>query len=474
MKKVLTFVFILYSILGFSQSHNIKFRIRNYTNDTLLLAYFYGEQQLVKDTLYSIKPNYFEYKGDSLIHPGSYIALVYPSKEYFQFLVGEKDQKFSIETDYTELQKIKVKGSKENKLFFKYLDYIKDQNKVAQDLLTKRKDFGEDSIKVDSIDNILQKLNNEVGDYQLGIMKKYPETITSLLIKMNRDIEIPDFDGSEEEVKMKRYQYYRKHYFDNIDLKNPSILYTPDIHNKIVTYVDKLTVPHADSINNSIDTILGKMSPGSDIWQYYVSFFLNKYAKSNIIGMDAVYVHMVQNYYAKGLTPWVEEKALLRIIDNAIRMESVLIGKEAPKLKLYKEDGSPVSLRDIKAKYTVLMFWKPDCGHCKRSMPSLLDFADKYKSQGVEVVAICTKLGKKVKQCWDGVKELKMDSLKYNLGDSKNLSGFHANYNIRATPTVFILDKDKKILIKQIPTDKLGEIMDSIIEEEKINNHESK
>jgi thiol-disulfide isomerase/thioredoxin len=100
-------------------------------------------------------------------------------------------------------------------------------------------------------------------------------------------------------------------------------------------------------------------------------------------------------------------------------------------------------------------------------MPALLEFAEKYKDKGVEVITICTKLGKKVKKCWEGVKELKMDSLQYNLGDYKNLSGFHANFNIRATPTVFILDKDKKILIKQIPTEKLGEILDQIIEDNK-------
>jgi len=467
MKKVLTIVFVFYSIFLFSQKgHSIQFRINNYTNDTLLLAYFYGDQQLVKDTLYSIKPNYFEYKGDSLIHPGSYIALVYPSKEYFQFLVDDKDQKFKITTDYLDLQNVKVKGSKENKLFYDYLGYIKQQNKVAQDLLSKREKSKDDSIAVKSIDDKLQDLNKEVGKYQLKTIKKYPETITSLLIKMNRDIEIPDFEGTEEDMKMKRYRYYKRHYFDNIDLKNSAILYTPDIHRKIETYIDKLTVPHPDSIAVSIDEVLRRMSPDSDIWRYYVSHFLNKFAKSNIIGMDAVYVHMVQNYYAKGLTPWVEEKALLRIIDNAIRLESVLIGKTAPALKLYKQDSTEVNLKEINADYTVLLFWKPSCGHCRNSMPALLEFAEKYKDKGVEVVTICTKLGKKVKKCWEGVKELNMDKLEYNLGDYKNLSGFHANYNIRATPTVFILDKDKKILIKQIPTEKLGEIIDQIMEDD--------
>ncbi len=461
------FVFIMSAFSSFAQKkHNIQFNIANYDNDTLLLAYFYGEQQLVKDTLYAKKPGLFEYKGDSLIDAGVYIALVYPSKEYFQFMVNSKDQKFKIYTDYKDLQDIKIKGSKDNKLFFGYLEYIKNQNKIAQQLLKEKSKL--DSLKQDTkeIDDRLNELDTNVGKYQQDILKKYPDFLTSLLIKSNIDVKIPDFDGTEDEIKEKRYRYYYKHYFDNMDLKHPAVLRTPYIHNKIEDFIDKMTVPIADSISKSIDFVLSKMSPQSDIWKYYVSYFLNKYAKSNIVGMDAVFVHMAQNYYGKGLTPWVEEKSLIRILDSAIRMEGVLIGKTAPELLLYKQDKTPVRLKDIKSDYTILYFWKPDCGHCRHSIPKLLEFYDKYKDRGVEVVTVCTKLGKKVEKCWDGVKDLKMQKILYNLADYKNLSGFHANFNIRATPTVFVLDKNKKILIKQIPTEKLGEVMDSIFKEE--------
>ncbi len=466
MKKLMIFVFVLTALSSFAQKgYDIQINIKNYDNDTLLLAYFYGEQQLIKDTVFAKEPGVFEYKGDTLLEPGVYIALVYPSKEYFQFMVNSEDQKFKIYTDYKDLQNIKIKGSKDNKLFFEYLAYIKEQNNLAQKLLKEKSKL--DSLKQDTkaIDDKLQNLDEEVGEYQQKIIKKHPDLLTSLLIKSNIDIDIPDFEGSEKEVNEKRYRYYYKHYFDNLDLKHPAVLRTPYIHRKIEDFIDKMTVPVADSISKSIDLILSKMPPQSDIWKYYVSYFLNKYAKSNIIGMDAVFVHMAQNYYGKGLTPWVEEKQLIRILDSAIRMEGVLIGKTAPELTLNKEDHSPVRLKDIKSDYTVLFFWKPDCGHCRHSMPDLIKFSDEYKDKGVTVMTICTKLGKKSKKCWEGVKELKMQGIPYNLADEKNQSGFHANYNIRATPTVFILDKDKKILIKQIPTDKLGEVMDSIMKE---------
>ena len=46
-----------------------------------------------------------------------------------------------------------------------------------------------------------------------------------------------------------------------------------------------------------------------------------------------------------------------------------------------------VNLHKIEAPFTVLFFWDPDCGHCKKSMPKMLEFYDDFKDKGVEVFA---------------------------------------------------------------------------------------
>ncbi len=457
---------MLVSFWGNAQKCDIDIKISGYDNDTLLIAYFYGDNQLIKDTLFAVEPGVFNYKEDTLIDAGVYLGIVFPSNNYFQFIVNPEDQKFKLITSIDKLQKVKAKGSKDNKVFFDYLEYIGGKNKEAKALAKEKENKGLAEDKKAQILQKIGKLDEQVNEYQEGIIEDYPDFVTTMLIKMNRDIKVPEFIGEKDSVKMKRYLYYKKHYFDNIDFKNDALLFTPDIHNKITNYMDNLTPPYPDSINVSIDHVLGMMSENSEIWRYYVAHFLNKYGQSNIIGMDAVYVHMAKEYYGKGKTPWVDEKTLVRILDNAIRMEDVLIGKIVPNITLYKKDNTPVKIHDIDAKYLVLYFWKPDCSHCRNSMPDLVKFSNAFKDKGVKVIGICTKLGKKTKKCWDGVNDLGMKVLYYNLADPKNLSSMHSAYNIRSTPTVFILNKDKEILMKQIPTKKLGEIMEKIIKVE--------
>ena len=138
---------------------------------------------------------------------------------------------------------------------------------------------------------------------------------------------------------------------------------------KIEYFLEKLTVNHPDSIAESIDFLLAKMEPAEQTFRYYLSTYLNKYAKSKVIGYDAIYVHLVKKYYQSGKTPWVDEESLAKIIDNANKLDPVLIGKIGADIKVYKEDGTPISISDIDYEYLVLLFWAPDCGHCTKMMP---------------------------------------------------------------------------------------------------------
>ena len=144
-------------------------------------------------------------------------------------------------------------------------------------------------------------------------------------------------------------------------------------------------------------------------------------------------------------------------------MRHVLLGKVAPDITVFTEDNQPVRLHEIECEYMVLVFWAPDCGHCKKSMSDIVAFHEKFKDKGVETVAICTKAMDKTASCWEFVKDKGMDVLKYNLADQYYKSRFQVKYNIRTTPKIFILNKDKEIVLKRLASEKLEDAMTDII-----------
>ena len=197
------------------------------------------------------------------------------------------------------------------------------------------------------------------------------------------------------------------------------------------------------------------MDPKSELYKYYVVHFTNKAASSKIVGMDAVYVHMVDNYYAAGKAYWAEAEQMKTMIENANKLRPILIGETAPDLQMKTRDGKDVSLHGVKAKYTILYFWAFDCGHCKKSTPIMKEIYEEWHPKGVEFFSICTKQSK-IEKCWEYIDEKE-------IGDWMHVTDkymrFYKEYDITSTPTIFVLDENKQIISKRIGAEQLGEML---------------
>ena len=86
------------------------------------------------------------------------------------------------------------------------------------------------------------------------------------------------------------------------------------------------------------------------------------------------------------------------------------------------------------------------------------------------MVSVCTKTGPKYKNCWQGVKEKKMEGL-LNLGDQYLKSGYKTKFDVRQTPKLYILNKEKEILLKDAPAEALESLMDEVIKMQEMENN---
>jgi len=456
-KKIITFLILVITSLGIQAQYDIKIDLDGYQNDTLIAGYYLGDRQLVLDTLYSQKEGQFRLKGDTLLNEGFYLLLTFPEKQILQFII-DNDQKFEISAAADDLAKVSFKGSKDNEVFMDYVNFIAEKKPAAEAINNEV-----DSLELDDPKRIelmakLDAFDATVKSKQNEVIQKYPQSYTTRLVKANLGLDIPEFEGTEEENKKSSYKYYKDHYFDNMDLGDPANLRTSFIHDRINYYMTKLTTNHPDSIKVAVDYILAKMEPSPDTYQFYLTHFLNTYARAKIVGMDAVYVHLVDNYYAAGKAPWAGEELLTKLKDNSNGIRSTLIGEIAPDLTLFMQDGTPVTLSELEYEYLVLFFHKPDCGHCKKAVPDVVKFYEEYKDKGVKLLSICTELGQKAEKCWESIEDKNMGSF-INVNDPTHSSRYKSKYYVRSTPKLFILDPDRKVLIKDIGANQLMDVM---------------
>lgn len=459
MRKVCSlFIFNLIFVVAGTSQYDVTFKLQNYAYDTLVIGYYLGEKTLARDTLVSDDQSVFHFQGEESLEPGVYLALKRPDNGFMQLFMNDEDQNFEVTWDVQNPLSIEFKGSQDNEVFQEYIRYLEDK-RVELDKLNEEKMSvaGTDTVR---INKEIEALDAAVKQRQQEIIDNNPNTISALFLKSNLQPEMPEFSGTEQEIREQEYYYYKKHYFDNLDLSNPAMIRTPFVHNRVMNYVNRLTPQIPDSIIASVDEILQRFEGSEDGFRYYLSQFLNEYASKPIIGMDAVYVHLVDHYYAQGRAPWIDEEVLDEIITNANNIRGALIGKVFPDITTFKKDSTPVRIHDVDAEYKVVIFWKHDCGHCKKSMPKVVDFQKDFRDQGVQVITICTKDRNRTQDCIDYVDEHDMGEL-INTFDER--SQWRRKIYINSTPKIYILGPDNKILLKDLGAEKLAEAMPQIM-----------
>lgn len=466
MRMLIQFLFfhLMFVGVGYASTpgtgYRIEVAIENFKGDTLKLGYYFGKSQYLKDTAL-LDQGKFVFEGTEALPPGVYLIVIPPDNKFVHVLISEEQQRFSVSIDLDQIvASAKFKGSTENEIYYDYLRELEKRRPRAEEL---KKLMVEDSLKKETYQAELAVIDKEVEKVQADVLKKYPDTFTAMLIKANQELDVPDYtDLTEEARKIKQYEYYRAHYFDHFSLNDPRAMRSGLMHQKIDFFLQKLTYQVPDSQSVAMDYLLGLMNNNPEAFQYYLVHFLNESAKSKRMGMDAVYVHLIDKYYAKGAATWMEKEQLDKIIAQAETLRPILIGKTAPDMLFYKEDGTSVSIHSIKAEYTVLFFWDPECGHCKKSIPSIIEFYKNYKDKGVELLAICTKTGADISSCWSTIKERGMD-IWVNAADQYLRNRYKTIYDVKTTPQIFILDKDKKIIVKKIAGEDLATVMEDVL-----------
>lgn len=483
MKQLLSFFILLFTFHSTLQAqdetgYNIQIKIDGYEQDEMYLGYFYADKQYLKDTTQRSDDGWFRFQGEEAFDGGVYLIVMPPDNKFFQLILDDNEQHFKVETALPDMAaNLKLTDAPDNQRLYDYLAFLSEKRPASEALAKELQTVQDDAEATKIIKEKMQKLNDEVTAYQKKVIAEYPKSMTAAIVRANMPLEEPEYEGeTEEDKQMARWRWNVEHYFDNLNLGDSRLMRSPFLFNKVNDYTDKMVVQHPDTVAKAVDRVLNLMQPSEETFKYYLIHFLNKYAASNIVGMDAVYVHIVENYYEKGLAPWTEEEQLAKIVDNAKKLKPVLIGETAPDIEMEKRDGTKFNLYSVESPFTVLLVWDPECGHCKKSMPALKDFYAEYKDKGVEVFAVCNKSWerddagnvslKEVEKCWDYIDDNDIGTW-INVVDPFHRSRYKSKYYIQSTPQIFVLDKDKKIISKRIDATQLSDVMDRFMEMEK-------
>jgi len=482
-KIALVFVLSIFSFVGLAQ--DIQFKIANFPDSvkTMKLAKYFGEKLYYADTS-DVKNGVVHFEGAK--HPSGLYALILPGPQLVQFIIDNEKVDLEIKNTKDVVGSMVVKKSKNNELFYQYIKKMTDSRRES-DKISKDFDKIKDETKKTEIRKQLTEINDNVVNFQKELAKNNPTLFIGKMVGMSMDIEIPEAPKDENGVVTDSsflYNYNMAHYWDNVDLTNDDIVRTPAFHSRLEKYYSKvvmLQIP--DSITSYTEKLVNRTNPAGTAFNYIVHFVTNKYEQSQIMGMDKVFVHMADTYYCPKETTkafWMSDESLTKVCERADKLRPIVVGAYAPRLILPDStEKNWIDFYKIKSEYKILYFWDPNCGHCKKTTPKLQKLYDaKFKERGIEIYAVSKATGDDF-EAWK--KFIQKEKLTFtNVGLTKNVYNeaqtnarafipglttieslnYTDTYDIYSTPRIFVLDKDNKIMFKQLSISQLEEILD--------------
>ncbi len=469
-RSLLPFCLFLAFFSSAQSGYEIKVTFKPFKNEFIYLGHYFGKQYPIIDSALLNDKSETVFKGNKALVPGIYL-IGYPKKSGFFEVLVDKQQKFSINADTATMAKgINFTNSSDNIAFNQYQQYMSGAGKeisAAQAKLKASTNAKDSSHWSDE----LEKTNKKIQAYREDVIKKNPDGILSTLLVAMREPIIPANlkEPKNQADSLSAYQFYKDHYWDGVKFGDGRLAYTTFFEEKLDKYYNQLVVPQPDSVIREIDWMLGFASINAEMTRFLLLKFVNRYLTQRYMWEDAVFVHLFEKYFAQKTYPWLTEAGRKTITDRAYNLMANIMGTPASDIELPDTSGQMTSLYSIPASFTVVCFWDPGCGHCKEVLPKLDSFYQaKWKAIGLKIFAVAKETDTPKKEWTKFINEHQLQewqNVYCSRADDKarvdaGVPGYSQLYDVQTFPTLYLLDKDKRIVAKKLTYEQIDEVLE--------------
>lgn len=484
-----------------AQGYDIKINLKGCTDTAMYLVRYVFDQQSVADTCKNVKNGLIVFKKNKPLEKGMYALVTTGLVKQFDFFVNES-QKFTITGTYADLAPtLRSADSKENDLMFSYSRYM---TRREADF---RKLPGQARGKADSAAFVRagqKAIGDEVRKFEEAFREKNKGSFVCDFLNLRIEKyakEVPKASNGRPD-SVYQYFYYKDHYLDGINFKDERMVRVPYFDTRIKRYISEVIVQHPDTVIKELDKMLARCNEGSLVYNLLIGHFTYKYEQNKTMSFDRngkattfekVFVHLGEKYVASGKASGVYSEETAAIIKERVSILSNLLpeskvselfmidttyGAQVRKMGfdtasssksltgLYYKNAEKLTplfktLYQVRAKYTVLVFWAADCDHCLKEIPKLHEALKEFKGKtDVKVFAVQTK-----DELYDDWKkfiiEKKLTDF-IHVFDPVHLNNTKERFDINATPVIYLLDHEKRIKGKKLTPEQTVDVIKNL------------
>lgn len=428
-----------------SAQYSLKGKIEGYMRRDVNICSLFGDESKLIETVKTDLNGAFSFLFEK---QESGLYRVYLDDEaYFDIICNNEDVELSTKIENPAFNMKIIKSDENIQLYSYIVDNYIYQYKL--DVLTQFTEIYPEGKFRRSAESELKKQTNQKNASLNKVIKTNPNSFAGQYLVYLKEIPVSAKFNEAQKIEFLRKEYLTNFKFNDIELINSNA------YQLVVLNYFKLF-----RSNNPNTYYLA----GKDVLDHI--FFMDPKI------FNAVFEYILSGFESLGLDEPAAKLSLefgdvcgggdaslnMRIKSNT----ELSVGKTAPDFNTIATNGKTVKLSDMNSDYTLLIFWATWCDHCHVVLPRLAAAMNIFNEAKVNIVAVSIDSDKEALSAYLGKNPLPWDVVCEYLGwDGKIV----IDYAVFATPTMYLIDKDMKIVAKPFNEERLYNELEKILTE---------
>lgn len=447
---IILFIVILSSFNTWAQSNILRIQVANQPLKPIILGSVKGDKFTPIDTTqavggiiqFQLSKNditgvYRVILGQTLV-----AEVLNEPPQQLDFIYNHED--IQLRTDFNHPEdSLQVIQSAENAVWY---DFIKKEKELLNQLKMTEKELGYYRNKKDGVNteksitkyNWLQREREELIQQTT---EHHPNLYATKLIRMYQE---PFLNGNLN--RQQRDHLFKSRFFDKLNFSDESLMnsdvYTKTVFKYLMSYAQHgLTREQQEQeFKNAIDIIIAHTNQNEKVYEFILDYLVSGFEK---LRLDNLITYIADKY-----SDTICQTDEVSTLERKLLQKKMKIGTVVPDFELNDINGDPIQLSAVLKDRNLIIFWASWCAHCNEMLPQILNWQKSLNAIGFEIIAISLD---EVEKDWkDKVFDMGIEGW-YNLSSLKKWECEVAkDYNVYATPTMFVVDRDRKIIGKPL------------------------
>lgn len=257
----------------------------------------------------------------------------------------------------------------------------------------------------------------------------------------------------DENVPNKRDYAARDAFLKKFDLNEPKLFFTPTMKQIVVEYLSFYPL-QGDTLTKGLDEVFKKLLCTNKAYSFVFDYFTKVFKNREVLNNTGGYAYLIDKYVKNNSCSFLDKNNKQAFLNELTQLQAQQIN--APVVNVILEDTLGVK-KDLHAfaknyNYTVLIFFDPNCEHCKVEVPkmdSTIKLLENELMVSIGKFAVCNEPNMPLNS-WKEFIELHHLNLNYEHVIMNNDIEIRKAFDAFSNPLFFLIDKEGTLLAKKI------------------------